>query len=150
LQGCWFRPGQVILLLPLIGLFMYRTPENLTFQIGDIVRREGDQLLAAFSRIAQEVEIILSPVMLIEQDFSCMGAKTGIRRSALAGQKSIRNATELTSSQRHSFEPQRPPLEMLSRSCAFADNNAQRYIAESGYGRLEGAHETARVRGACR
>jgi len=58
----------VVLLL--VDLFTLWTSEGFTFRISDIVRRDGDQLPAVFSRIAQEVKITLSPVMLIEQDFS--------------------------------------------------------------------------------
>jgi hypothetical protein len=64
----WFHASRAILLLLLIAPLMYRVPENLTLQISDIVRRDGDQLPTAFSRIAQEVKIVLSPLMLVERE----------------------------------------------------------------------------------
>jgi hypothetical protein len=66
----------------LVELFFTLWPsENLTFQISDIARRDRDHP-TVFSRIAQKVEIILSPVMLVERDFSvsiCTGRTDAAR-----------------------------------------------------------------------
>ena len=35
-----------------------------------LIRRNGYRLPTVFSRIAQEIEIVLSPVILVEQDLS--------------------------------------------------------------------------------
>jgi len=48
----------------LVDLFTFWTSENLLFG----VMATGSQPM--LSRIAQEIEIILSPVMLVEQDLS--------------------------------------------------------------------------------
>jgi hypothetical protein len=63
LRSFGFTAGRVILFLLLIGLLIYRTKGNLTFQIRDIIRRDGDQLPTVFSSIAQEIEMILSAAM---------------------------------------------------------------------------------------
>src|SRR5215468_8207805 len=58
----WSHPGCVVLLQA--DLFTPWTSDR-TLQIGDIIRRDGDQLPAALSPIAQKIEIVRSPVMLI-------------------------------------------------------------------------------------
>jgi hypothetical protein len=59
----------MILFLP-IGLLAHCTRENVTFQIGDIVRGDRDQLPTLFSRITEQIEIILCAARRVKQNLS--------------------------------------------------------------------------------
>src|SRR5262249_16204156 len=68
----WLHPGRVILFQLLLGLLMYRTSENLTLQIRDVVQRDSNQLPTWCSAIAQHAEAIRTPMRLVGQRFSAL------------------------------------------------------------------------------